>query len=72
MRHRFPKSHSKTPLRAHLSPPPPFQVTDNQLLRPNPRYAIYPLPTNGSAGGEHPSGKTGLGSPFKSFSVATR
>jgi hypothetical protein len=72
MRHRFPESHSKTPLRAHLSPPPTLQTLHNPLFGPNPRYAIYPLPTNGSAGGKQPSGKTVLGSPFKSFSVATR
>ena len=63
--------HAQTPLPIHLSLSASIQAAEQPVFRPKPQCLAYP-PTNGNAGGKHPSGKPGLGSPLLSLSAAVR
>ena len=70
-RRRFRELTAQPPLRIHLSLSASIQAAELPVFRPKPRRLAYP-PTNGNAGGKHPSGKPGSGAPLWSFSAAVR
>jgi hypothetical protein len=70
-RPRFHESTAESPLRTHLSLPPPGRRLSTGSSDQVCECRAYP-PTNGNAGGKLPRGNRGAGSPRWSFSAAVR